>query len=168
MTLSKVEVDDVLNEMSSKRRDWELTFSNPAEHFKTTLLGGSWTKQYRGMVCERTRAFAVGKDVEAFCARYAMPSNMSFTFAKYGESLAGALAVYFCRRLQHFYDIAQSSGHGFHVFTRADIDNAPAWTAVTDQLKDLSATHPGYMKLSEMLEIVPKTPSGNPASSSRG
>ena len=168
MTLSKVEVDEVLDEMSTKRRDWELTFTNPGEHFKTTLLGGSWTKQYRGMVCERTRAFAVGKDVEAFCARYSMPSNMSFTFAKYGESLAGALAVYYCRRLQHFYDMAQSSGNAYHVFTSADIDSAPAWTAVTDQLKDMPATHPGYMKLSEMLDIVPKAPSGNAASSSRG
>jgi hypothetical protein len=168
VTLSKGEVDEVLDEMKAKRRDWELTFTNPGEHFKTTLLGGTWTKQYRGMVCERTRAFSVGKDAEAFCTKYSLPSNMSFTFLKYGEPLAGALAVYFCRRLQYFFDLAQNSGSASYEFTPDDFHNAPAWTAVTDQLKDMPASHPGYMKLSEMLEIVPKAPFGNSSSSSRG
>ena len=167
MTLSSVEVDQVMDEMKSKRLEWEHSFPNQGENFTSTLMGGTWTKQYRGMVCERTRAFAVGKNVEAWCLKYSLPTNMSFTFSKYGQALAGAFAVYFCKRLQYFYDIAQNSGETDHVFTSAELGNPPAWTNVLEQLRELPDTHPGYLRLTEILDIVPKAPASNASSSSR-
>ena len=166
VTLSSVEVDQVMDEMKTKRLEWEHSFPTQGQNFTSTLMGGTWTKQYRGMVCERTRAFAVGKSVEAWCIRYSLPTNMSFTFSKYGEALAGALAVYFCKRLQYFYDIAQNSAETNHVFTNAELRSPPAWTNVLEQLRELPDTHPGYLKLTEILDIVPKAPASSASSSS--
>ena len=104
--------------------------------FTTEIRGGGWTTANRGKAFDCIVAKAKPGLATSFCARYQLNKMASFSFSLYGEAIAGAMALEWCRRMQWFFDIACSAGEGY-VFTPSDkaaYTPSKEWLAVYEDL----------------------------------
>ena len=155
VTLEEDVAERVFAELREKRQLWEVEFAAPPEDFKTTLLGGAWTLQHRGVVCDAVKAYAAGATGLSFCRAYQLPKAASFAIRKYGEAVASALAIHWCARLQSLCTAARGQTMGSYVFTAADLESCPAPEEVLQLLQEQPQSHPGHVRLAEISALLP-------------
>ena len=108
-------------EVQEQRRLWDVKFKGDIQHFKVCLLGGAWTKEHMGVVCDAVKAYASGQDAQAWCSKYALPLSARFGLRRCGQDQATALAGAWCARMQYFYDIFMQSSARSYQYTAEDI-----------------------------------------------
>ena len=62
-------IDRAFAELQEQRHVWAEQYHFTASHFKVCLLGGAWTQEHVGMVCDAVKAYASGQVVQGWCAR---------------------------------------------------------------------------------------------------
>ena len=77
-------------------------------------------------------------------------------YTKRGSS---ALALLWCRRMQHFYTcFVCGGGDADFAFSETDVLSAPSEFERADSLEDLPDDHPARLKMSQIAAIVPAMP----------
>ena len=107
--LGDEEVDAVFSALEPKRREWQDGRLPPADGFKTTVRGGAWAQQSRGVAFDSIRAEASGASATAWCRAHGLPRSATFTLAKFGERVCSALALAWSARMQYCFDLAQGA-----------------------------------------------------------
>ena len=86
-------IDQIFAELQEKRQSWEVVYHDTLSHFKVCLLGGAWSKKHLGVVCDVVRAYASGKEAQAWCIKFGFPTSARFGIRRFGQDTATALAV---------------------------------------------------------------------------
>ena len=73
--------------------------------FHTSLRGGIFGADHRYLASDAQVAQARPGLPRQWCREYKVSLTSSFSIAKYSELGASRLALEFCRKCQHFYDI---------------------------------------------------------------
>ena len=113
-------VDQVYRELNEKRAAWLAQAPADIVDFRCTILGGAWTKLHSGKACDYVMGKAATKEVDQWCRRYSMAVSARFSIAMYSERIGSVLAREWCRKMQHYYDIAVASEGSMHRFTEAE------------------------------------------------
>ena len=103
--LADHEYDSVFSELEQRRREWSASLLLRQEHFKTSMLGGAWTKAHTGQVTDAIKAAASGTSAMEFCARFHLQKQASFAIQKYSERRASELALFWCAKMEHYFQI---------------------------------------------------------------
>ena len=124
------------------RGTWRLDAEDEMS-FYTRFLGGTWTKERKGVKSNSVGAFARA-GAKNFCGVYGFPKQRVFTFALYGRRECIELAREVCRRGEHFYSIWLLSDNVDYQFTEDDIDSYPESPAFLDFMVALDIEHPAF------------------------
>ena len=161
--LDDEEIDAVYAALQQRRQEWAVDYDQPAQHFKTCILGGAWSKVHRGVTLADVRAFAAGTEAVAWCKKYFGVQQSSYAYRKYGDEVASALALYWAHRMEHFYQIFLSARNDNYHYTSDDKDSAPDPELVIAALKHAGdKARSGQKRLNEIVALLP----GSPGSSS--
>jgi len=86
--------------------------------FRTTLLGGGFTREKTGEVYDAHSGQAANQGSKNFCQQYGMAKSARFAKTLGGQT-AALLARSWCHRAQYYYTIYMERGPGY-VFQPAD------------------------------------------------
>lgn len=107
----------------NKRREHEEIRGDQGSDFTTKILGGEWTRTHKKKAFDAAIGIAVGGAPRAWCRKYGLNIEASFAFKKYGNDAATAMALEWCRRMQHFYDIYVLHGQDDHIYSGKELQS---------------------------------------------
>ena len=157
----ELEEDEALaiwTELAAKRADWEVNLADAPEVFRTSVRGGQWTKVNTGSVADSIRGMASGQAAVSWCVRFGLPSTKTFAYKKYTEGLANELALFWCRRMQHFYSSWLDADERDDFCTPVIEGTAPTPDTHCPGVLVTDATHPARQSLQEIEALVPCAP----------
>ena len=107
--------------LDDKRQEWARGDVAHGSDFVTCVRGGAWWWINKwtntGIDCVVGQA----KASATWCATYKLNKMARFSFAKYIEPIAIGLALEWCRRLQHYYDLWCMQDDAKYRFTPDDL-----------------------------------------------
>jgi hypothetical protein len=130
---SEMAVDMAWHFLEASRMERDSSTSHrAAEDFVTVFRDGMWNMVNRD-INESDRVIAQAKKGTPihWSSLYKLGKMASFSESKYGREGSSALALQWCRRLQHFYDIWCKQDDPKYIYTPEDIasyQEDPAWT----------------------------------------
>ena len=145
----------VFDELEQRRRQWETDQLPRPQHFKTSMLGGAWTKKNTGRVADSIKAAASGTLANEFCARYHLPKQASFAIQKFTEQQATSLALYWCARLEHFMELWMADPSEGFQFSEDHIASFPHDDVVQAVFGDIQLSPATKLRLAELQTITP-------------
>ena len=98
-------LEGVWGELEEKRKEWAAEAPVQGDSFAVEVVDWAWTKGQAGRAYLCIEGRAAKGDATAWCRRYQLNAYTSFSAKLYGEEVARALAVEWCRRMQHFFDL---------------------------------------------------------------
>ncbi len=152
------EAEQVFIELDEMRRSWHGPLEDGAFSFKTSIMGGKWTKEHVGMVADAFRGYAATGDAKAWCVMYHLQNAMRFNISAYGEKTANALALHWARRMEYFYNVWYAQALPNYRFTAADFEAMPFTEVLADALEHVpieDATWDAYRKVENMRPGAP-------------
>jgi hypothetical protein len=158
--LDEDEVMRVFTELEAKRLAWNKDHESACDDFKTHVLGGAWTKRHKGVSFDAIRASPSNELAKSWCQRYGLATTSSFALNRYGETVCSALALYWCQRMQYFFDVWIDVEDEDYCFLRSDIDGCPPPRAALLAMDKLPLSDPSHNRLRELTDIAPWKPSG--------
>jgi len=112
-------LDQVWEGLAEKRREWELQGLPAGEDFTTEVRDWAWTQAQAGKAYFCVAGQAAKGDPSAWRRRYQLSPQVSLSARVYGQNVATALAVEWCRRLQFFYDLYKAQPSRDFAYTNA-------------------------------------------------
>ena len=103
--LSADQYERAFEDLESQRRRWQAVHHRPDAEFRTTMLGGAWTMQHVGVAADAIKAFAAGQTAQTFCTTYHLAKMQTFSIKKFSERDASCLALFWCAKMQHLFDL---------------------------------------------------------------
>jgi hypothetical protein len=108
--LEPPELDDaamalVWQKIEEFRQQWGMDGPNQEGDFVTAVKGGAWTARHLGIAVERVTADARKGAPSHFCQSYGLNQGMSFTLKRYGALNCSVLALEWCHRMQHWFNL---------------------------------------------------------------
>lgn len=168
--------DEVIEEawaaLEAKRRQWSLEEEREGEDFTTNILGGEWTRKHKGKAFDAIKSAAGGGAPSLWCRLYGLNVEAPFSFNKFGEAAASTLALQWCKRMQHFYNIYLRHDAPEYVYSDKELESFQEdeeWVAF---VRDASAKPETWKRAVKIRSVRPsKAPtagggSATPASSS--
>ena len=116
--------------LEQKRKEWEAEGRGHGDSFAVEVVDWAWTKGQAGRAYHCLEGRAAKGDATSWCRRYQLSAYTSFSVKLYGEEVARALAVEWCRRMQHFYDLYRCQPARDFKFTpshKASLEDSPAF-----------------------------------------
>ena len=157
----ELEEDEALaiwTELAAKRADWEINLADAPDVFRTSVRGGQWTKVNTGSVADSIRGMASGQAAVSWCSRFGLLSTKTFAYKKYTEGLANELALFWCRRMQHFYCSWLDADERDDFCTPVIEGTAPNPETHCPGVFATDATHPARQSLQEIEALLPRAP----------
>jgi len=118
-----VDTDAVLDSiwlgLEEKRKEWELQGVPNGDDFTTEVRDWAWTSAQQGKAYFCVAGQAAKGDPTAWCRKYQLSGQASFSARLYGEKVATALSLEWCRRMQFFYDIYKAQPARDFAYTKA-------------------------------------------------
>lgn len=96
--------EEIFQALENKRQHWAEENLSPQEHFRTSMLGGPWTKEHLGCLTDSIKASAAGKEAKEWCRGKGLPIQATFSLRKFGELHCSHLALYWCALMQYLMD----------------------------------------------------------------
>ena len=128
------------------------------------IHGGKWTASTQRVPFDSIKTYAQRGEPYEWCKRYSLSVAASLSFNKFGDRAASSLALYWCQRMQYFYNLYLVAGQGDYQFTAEDRNQAPKPDAqlfgTLFDAKGVVAT-----RLSELEGVFPLSLSSSSASS---
>lgn len=156
LTADKV-ISDVWEALAAKRREWEAQGLLQGEEFVTFLKGGQWTARHKGKAFDTLVGQAKRGHVTRWCNMHQLKKVVSFSLALYGEGPATAMALEWCRRMQHFYDLWVNSPGSAYSFSPSDMDAYQPGEAFTNMKAELPPSHPAWVRVQAIESMFPTT-----------
>ena len=161
--LTEEDMNEAFALLEAKRAEWKQELASSPENFKTSISGGAWSMASKGLAADSVKAAASGSVAKDWCKRYGLPQATTFSYRKYTEKVATALALHWCQRLQYFFDLSRDLPEGC-TFTKGDVQGAPDVEDVSKLLEDVVRTSPAWQrweqKVAEIRALAPKSPKG--------
>jgi len=148
--LDDEQIEQVFQELESKRQEWCQEYNTDDLTFKTRIFGGKWTQEHLHVVADAAGGFASTADGREFCRLYGVQNSMRFNFQRYSEPVAVALALHWSRRMEYYYNLWYSQPCADYVFTEADHAAAPFTEKLADAASDLPIDHPVWDALQKV------------------
>ena len=106
------------------------------------MPGGKFLYSVHGNVAEVLQAAPRTQKAKVWCEQYGTPRLASFTLSKYGENVASALALFWCRKMQFLLALWEHQDDMDYVYRPEDVEAANDDSEFEEGWKDLPATHP--------------------------
>ena len=116
--------------LSAKRMGYAAEELAPQDYFKTSILGGAWTEQHKGVPFDSAMCFSSGGRVVRWCTMFHVQKTKRFGFRGHGEAEAYALARYCAHVMSYYYSVYVDAGGGRRPYTDEELDRRPdasAW-----------------------------------------
>jgi hypothetical protein len=155
------EAEQVFIELDEMRRSWHGPLEDGAFSFKTSIMGGKWTKEHVGMVADAFRGYAATGDAKAWCVLYHLQNAMRFNISAYGEKTANALALHWARRMEYFYNVWYAQELPNYRFTAADYEAMPFTEVLADALEHVPIEHAAWDAYRKVENMRPDKPGGH-------
>lgn len=130
-------LDKVWEGMAEKRQEWELQGVPAGVDFTVDVTDWAWTRGQAGKAYYCASGSAAKGDPTAWCRRYQLTPQTSFSAKLYGEKVASGLATEWCRRLQFYYDLYKAQPSREFAYTKAHKDALPASEAFAQLQSEL-------------------------------
>ena len=100
--------------LEARRAEWMQELASSPGNLKTSISGGAWSMASKGLAADSLKAAASGSVAKDWRKRYGLPRATTFSYKKYTEKVATALALYWRQRLQHFSTSAERCPRDAH------------------------------------------------------
>ena len=151
--------DDVLARvwqmLDAKRAAWATEASGHGEDFVTRIRGGKWTMQAKGVPYDSIVGQALAGLPTSWCREYQLNVVASFSYAKFGDQAASALAVEWCRRMQHFFNIWVAQPDPKYKFSLADAEGLVADVAFEEAKASVASDKNLSARFDEVQNLFP-------------
>jgi hypothetical protein len=130
-------LDRVWQDVADARRAWELEGVPAGSDFTTEVRDWAWTQAQAGKAYFCIAGQAAKGDPAGWCRKYQLSPQISFSARVYGQKVATALAVEWCRRLQFFYDLYKAQPAPAFTYTKAhkeSLQPSDAFLALKNEL----------------------------------
>ena len=114
-------IEAALQEVYNKRSLWELEGLDTLEDFRTKILGDDSTGSDAKLEFASIAGVACGASAVAWCRTYGMSLQASFSHRKYSYLDASMMALEWCRRMQHFFDIHKAQECADYIYSTHDL-----------------------------------------------
>jgi hypothetical protein len=111
-------LDGIWQGLEKKRREWEVEGVPVGDDFVTEVRDWAWSQAQQGKKYYCVAGQAAKGDPSAWCRKYRLSSQASFSAKLYGEAVATALSVEWCRRMQFWYDMYKAQPARDFVYTK--------------------------------------------------
>jgi hypothetical protein len=148
-------IEAAMKEVYNKRRLWELESLDRLEDFRTKVLGDE------SLVCDTKLEFAsiagvaCGASAVAWCRTYGMIKQASFSHRDYTYLDASRMALEWCRRMQHYYDIFKSQDDPTYVYSTDDLESYVEEYEWVSYLCDLDIESAAWSRSEAIRTLVP-------------
>ena len=150
-------LENIFEEVEARRQAWALE-RRSAQDFTTYIRGGAWAADRSGQALEGVRSQFQGSLSKEWCKKYKMPETASFSYSKFGEAMASALALAWCARSQHYFDLfLEARDEGF-VYNDGHLSTWSGDSGLDALLADLPANHVARKRWAMIVAHVPRTP----------
>ena len=150
-------LENIFEAVEARRQAWAQQ-RRIAQDFTTYIRGGAWSESRSGNALEGVRSQFQGALSKAWCAKYGMPETASVSYSKFGETMASALALAWCARLQHYFDIYFEAMDEGSVYNDAHLSSWSGDSALNTLLADLPANHVARKRWAQIIAHVPRNP----------
>ena len=152
-----LDFQQVWDDLAERRRLWSLEAPKVSEDFVTHIRGGTWTAKHRGVTADCVVAQATGRLAMEWCRKYGLNRMASFSFAKYGESTANHMALQWCRRLQHYFDLWLQSDEAVFEYSSAALESYDPGQEWTSLLATLPSKGPARLRAEGIDSLCPQS-----------
>ena len=143
--------------LEAKRKQWADDGVSHGEELSTCVRGGGLLSSWGHLVADCVVGQAKGPAM-VWCSTYKVNKMASFSFAKYSELIATSLALEWCRRQQHWYDLWRMQDDAKYHFTPDDLASYQEGTQLSDLLKDIPSGHPARGRAHAIQSLFPTNP----------
>lgn len=124
-------------------------------YFHTVVRGGAWTLRETGAVADSVRGQARSQLVRTWCERFHFKKTRTFSFTRYGEVGASALAKEFCRKGNYFVGLYMMSMDPAFVYRAVDIASYTEHPEFALYVNGLEAGDPVLDAATEIAALAP-------------
>lgn len=165
-------IQEAWDEVMAKRRELHLAGGDETADFSTKILGSRWTRINKGKSCDAVIGIASGGAAREWCRLYGLNVEASFAIGKYGEGDATMMALEWCRRRQHFYDLYVEADRDDYAYSGEELQSCPEKLEWVHWLLARGTTSVCWSRALEVQSSMPSTrpveePTSNAASSSK-
>lgn len=156
--------------LEARRQEWAEEDVVHTTDFETFIRGGAWIQAHRGTAFDCIIARPCTEAARAWIQRYFPTKTAAFAYKKYGEESANMLALGWCHRMQHLFNLYADSGLEHFVYQGTDLNAYAPEPAYLQWLQALPGDSPARGRHEELAANRPLGPafSSSAASSSAG
>ena len=166
MPLSDEQIEKAWLELEAKRRQWDLEGLDQGEDFTTKILGGRWTREHKGRSYDAIIGIASKGAASDWCRQYGLNIEASFSYRKYGEGPASSMAVHWCKRMQHFFNLYKERDDPMMVYKPSDLDSCEDDLDFVNMILAAGMESPVWARAQAIRNLRPSAHPGGSASAS--
>ena len=144
-----------LNDLRAELYGISVSKARPVD-FKVSPRGGKWLQKKLGKLEDKLRSFASGKLAKTFCKEAGLKAETQMSLTKFGGLRCHALSLFWCRRLQHFFNLWLANGGSGFRFSIAHVQGGPGIGDVEACLQGLQESHVAMVKFRELEALRPR------------
>lgn len=107
--------------LHEKRLQWDQAGAAEGDSFYVIIRGGPWSLRATGKALESVMACARAGPPTEWAKKYNMGKSALFALSKYGDESAHMLALEWCRRCEHFFQIWVAQDDPEFAYTQTDL-----------------------------------------------
>ena len=139
-----------MEELQKFREEWLAAEDCRYGDFQVSILGGYWTKLYKGVFADAFTGKARGDVAVAFCEARGMRKSARYEINAYGEEYAAIFARAWCSKMQFLFGECQKRGDNKHAFAS---DEQGRWVPPSDLARletDLKGSERAMRRLADI------------------
>ena len=144
--------------LQQKRLQWDTEGAAQGDDFRVWIRGGAWTAKHRGMAYDNVMASPKPGLPIQWAVRYKVGQSAAFSIPLYGEHSGHMMAMEWCRRLQHFYDIHAAQPNEEYEYSAAEYASYQEDLEWVTFLCGLDIASPTWERASAIRSLVPTNP----------
>ena len=166
VSVSDEDIEEAWYELEEKRKQWELEGLDLGEDFTTQILGGRWTRVHKGKAYDAIVGFACKGPATLWARQYGFNVLASFSNRKHGEARASAMAIEWCRVMQHWCDIYRHQDIPTYHYSDHDLQSLEECLDFVNMVLEAGVESPMWPRAQAIRHLRPSAPKCSAASSS--
>ena len=112
--------EEILERLAEERVDDAVDMAD-VKDFGFRTNGGLWTMENLHKVADGTQGFCRNKLANSWASHFKMPKEPAFGFGPFGRHGAHIMAVQWCKKTQHFFNLFWNSEEDEYVYSEQDL-----------------------------------------------
>jgi hypothetical protein len=141
--------------LEERRREWAEEDKVHTTDFETFIRGGTWVQTHRGTAFDCIIGRPCNDTAKQWIQMYFQHKTAAFAYKKYGEQAANMLALGWCHRMQHLFNLYADSSDRPYCYQQVEIDAYQPEPAYSEWLAKLPAGSPAFVRHQELVLVLP-------------